>query len=560
MIIAPDVTPQPIPNVKEQPAASETTFGGGPGLEAEGAGVQKIAQDAGDIAAFEKIRANQMAVEDAQAKGSKLTTDVLYDPQTGVLGSHGKDALQSQKDGMDRLQKGMNDISTTLNGEQQKGAFNKWALSQVDVANHHMMAHVDEQLKSQDAESFKNLVDNSAAQVALGHGNPDTLKQVFGTVNDNTVAFAARNRLDPDQTKELVQNTNDKMHTAVIDGMMKFQTDDSAQKYYDAHKDEISPEAQLKITNALDEHNIRWRASSAATDILKDNPNSEADALKAAGKISNPEIQDTARKLISARFSEDRQAKKNDQDDTFMRMQQMVNQKGLTDPIDRRMAIPAMAWNKLSAEQQRAIEKGGGTDVTSPKAYLAFSQQIKDGTLKDLSQADLMSKYLVNFKPEDQKQAMELWSGARGGKPSQRLMDEQNIQKSIETNLVNEKLIAPKSSDRGQSQHSLMFDVMDNVHRDYEAQQSSLGRNLKPEEAQAIVDKATLKAIAKKPVGWFSNEPISFESIPDRAKSSLMLLGRQNGFAVDKIGMEKAWQMHLQGKSDADIIKALKNG
>src|SRR5579875_404552 len=94
----PEVNPEPIPNVREQVAASPETFGGGQGLEAIGQQTQKISADAGDIAAFERIRADQTAVQDATAKLSAIHTDLLTNPETGLPAYKGSNAMQGHDD------------------------------------------------------------------------------------------------------------------------------------------------------------------------------------------------------------------------------------------------------------------------------------------------------------------------------------------------------------------------------------------------------------------------------------------------------------------------------
>lgn len=251
-MIVPEVTPQPGPGVRVQPVATEASFGGGPGLDAQGQVTHQIAQQTGEIAGLEMVRANQAAIEGAQAKASKLATDILYDPETGALGAKGLDALRAQKDAMTRYQKGMNDISQTLHGELQVGPFNRWAQAHGAIVNQHLMTHVDQQLKEHDNHSFDALIDNLAASSALSHGNSDALQFNMNTAMDNTKAYAERQRLDKDGTDHLVANVKDAMYRSTVNGMLRFQNDDSAQKYYAENKSEISPKARLEIEDLLD--------------------------------------------------------------------------------------------------------------------------------------------------------------------------------------------------------------------------------------------------------------------------------------------------------------------
>lgn len=561
-ITAPDVAPEPIPGVRIQPAANETTFGAGPGLQQIGGDIQKIATDSGDIAAFEKIRADQTAVETAQAKMSQASLGILYDPQIGVMGSKGTDALEAQKNGMEQFKKTANDISSSLNGPQQIGAFNKWVLEHGATIERTMMGHADEQLQKHDENTFNSLVSNQAALASLSHGDPQATATALRTVNENAVAYAQRNRFDKDATDKLVQDSSDKMHTAVIDGMLKFQNDGSAQKYYDANKDQMSPDARLKVQDGLSEGSIRFSSSSAAQSIMAKHPDSEADALAATNKISNPEVQDTARKLISTNFAQNRQAQKNDQDALFMNMSKMVNQKGLTDPVDRRNAVPPMAWSRLSSEQQRAIEKGGDVDETSIGKWIDFKQTIADGSTAKISRADLQSKYLQYMTPADQKTVVDQWSSAQKGSDNPKLLRDQTVSKSIDDSLSTAGLIPPTTKQRSPSDNLALKQVDDNVHRDIIGFESSQNRSPKPDEVQAIVDKRTIEAIGNKPPGFFARfsaaAPTPYEAIPEKAKEQSVQLARSVGGVATRQKIEQAYQLHRQGKSDDEIAKIFK--
>jgi len=96
-IIAPEVSPEPIPGVHDESAVTPTALGAGPGAAEAGQEVQQIAKETGDISTFERIRFDQTAVQEAKAKLSASYSDLLYNPENGVLASHGLNALQAQQ-------------------------------------------------------------------------------------------------------------------------------------------------------------------------------------------------------------------------------------------------------------------------------------------------------------------------------------------------------------------------------------------------------------------------------------------------------------------------------
>lgn len=552
---APEVESQPIPSVRLSDDTSPTTFGGGPGAEQATHEEQQISGDVGEIATFEKIRADQTAVDDGKSKALADKQNILYDPETGVLGSKGVDSIQAHQEGIQKLKKSLNDISSSLSGDEQVGPFNKWAQELASTANQTMMAHVDKQMDEHRVKTLSDITENSAASAALEHGNPQAVDFYRNTANQAALTYARDARLDPDATAQVVRDANDKTQIAVINGMLKFQTYDDAKNYFDANKDNISPKAQQSIQTTMQEGFLRHQATVAANDAITKNPNSEADSLAAVNGIQNPDAKDMARKLVSARFSEDRAAKKNDQDALFNQTVQDLNTRGLTDSAQRRLAIPEATWNRLSPEQQRAVEKGGTADVTSITKWEDFTQAVKDGSLAKMSQADVNAKFMPYMNAADQKTVADYWSGMKknSGKGGPKEKAYESLLQMQDKALSGIGALSPKNPTKAQLTFKMQFS--DNIDRDLSAQQAALGRPLKQEEIQKVVDQHTLNAIQKQPDGWFPS--VSYTAIPDADKQHIVELARGAGIQATKSHVEDAYKMHKQGKSDADIVKAL---
>lgn len=557
-INAPDVSPEPVSSVHFSADVTPTTLGGGPGIEQQVRESQGIASDVAEIATFEKIRADQAKVDNAQSKSLAYKEDLLYNPETGVLGSKGEDSVEAHQEGITKLKKYLNNVSSTLEGDEQKGPFNKWAQSLAGVTNQTMMSHVDTQLAVHRKNVFENIQEQSAAGAALNNGNPDAIDFYRNTANQAALNYARDSRMDPDATRQIVRDTNDKTQIGVINGMLKYATYDDAKNYLDENKDNISLKAQEVIQKTMVEGYLRHQAILAANDAHAKHPDSETDALAALNKISNPDVLDLARKKLSADYAQDRQAIKNDQDQIFLEMQEMVNKKGLTDPVDRRNAVPESKWNMLTGEQRRAIEKGGSMDVTSIRKWADFDQMRKDGTLKDLSQADFMTKFTPYFSPEDAKQALNAWSAAsKGGANDPKAARDQSIAQSIDQSLTTAGVIHADPKLRHDKEKMLLKQAGDDIHRQIvEFQSANNGKQPKPEELQKIIDKHTIDTIGQKPDSIFAKvgnlisgtKVTPYETIPDQAKNDILASARQHGKILSKDDIEKAYPNWLVWK------------
>lgn len=566
-ITAPDVIPQPIPSVREQPAADAAAFGGGPGLQAVDQEVQKVATGIGGIAAMERMRVDQTAVEEAQAKASKLTTDILYDPKTGVLGSQGKNALQAQKDGLTRFQKGMNDISQGLNGENQVGAFNKWALAQSGVVNHTMMVHVDEQLKKHDAESLDNLVANQAGLAALSHGNPDALKLAFGTVNDNVQAYAARNRMDEDQSKRLSEKVNDTMHTAVVEAMLKFHQDGSAGKYYSEHKDEISPAQREKLSVALEEGTMRSQSQKQADAIWATSKGDLRDALQKVSGIQDAKLRDETRTRVKQFASDNELAIHYGQEQAYLQGAKLTE--NIKNPAAVRDAIPPYLWTQMGPQHQQALLRRSSDEPNDDVKWNEFMEMARNpDNIANLSQADFSSRFTDHFDDRHRERAEQMRVGASRG------VDTAVIPKHMIDDTLSGTGIIPgfkpgKKLSRSDAQAYAAFEqtATDEIMR----WQQTQTKKANPEEIQKVLDGMVMKNYfaAQKP-GIFSQaanlimspivgqrKAVPFDTIPDTSRQALTQAARRFGASVSRDKMERAYFAALKGddKAVASILK-----
>lgn len=561
-ITVPDVPEQPVPSVRIQPSASLETFGGGAGLEGENQEIQKIASSGGEIAAFEKIKADQTAYQEAAAKLSDRAQNILYDPQNGVLSSQGVNALPAHDKGWADFRKSANEISSTLHGPEQVGSFNKYALTLGQEFNRTAMAHASTQLEKHADQSFDAFVKNTTNFAAMSYGDPMTRARSLQSIDNAVTGYAARKGLDDDQTQLMRSNVHSNFHEQQIDMMLNDpKMAPMAKDYFAQNKDDIDIATRERLQGTLAEGDTRYGSQVAVQSILQKHSDSESDALHAADKIDDADQRDMARKMITAKFGQDRQAQRNDQDNTFMHLGQMVDNKKLTDPADIRNAIPAAQWNQLREDQRTALLKRGEDTVTSINKWTDFKEAVKDGTLKDMSRADIEAKYLPYMSPGDKKTVVDQWLGTQKGADNPKLLRDQSVEQTIDTSASSAGLVNADSKKRSSGDKLMLKSIQDNVHRDIVGFESSQKKSPQPDEIQSIIDKRTIQAIGQKPTGWFGGGhggDTPYESIPEKAREQAVQLARSGGWIASRKNIEKAFQLHRQGMNDDQINKALK--
>lgn len=556
-MIAPDVTPEPVPSVRLTAPESEATFGGGSGTEAVNQQVQKVSTEAGDIATFEKIRADQTAINDNFAKASDKYIDLVTNPQTGVLAAKGVNALTAQDNALTEFKKYANELSSNLIGPTQIGPFNKKVQALYAQMHQQTNGHVMQQLDEHQQSSYEAVVGKQTTIGALAYGDPKTNKSILDQLQQTTDAHAKLTGLDPDETQSLKMKVSSNYYENTIDQMLKDpKMAPVAQYYYDQNKDGVTLPARDRIEKALTDGNERYEIQDAMKAIMTKYPDSETDALKAVDNYPNVDPQ-KLRQGLSSEYQQDRAARKNDQDNTFMDAIQKVAQAGGHDPYQNISMIDPATKAKLSAEQVRAIEKYGSLDETSMSKWADFQEQIKNKTLTAMPKADLMSKYIQYFKPSDQKQALDDWASARDAN-SPKALSATDTARALDAAAVSAGLIP--AGKRNTNQIAVLKNLMDSVMRDTVMFEDSTGKRPGPKEAEQIRDKRVIELVGNKKDFFgnlFNSSQVKYENIPENAKEDILAIAKHLGAKPTRQDIEKAY-VHYQAKDKNGIDQVFK--
>lgn len=493
-IIIPQEEPQSVNPPRIQPTADETTFGGGPGIESQNQGMQEIAKATNEIATFEKIRADQTAVQGALAPLTQKMSELMTDPKTGLPAYQGVNAMDGHDKVIAEYQKTANQLSAKLQPDQQ-GAFNREALQMGQHLNEYAMAHVNKQLEQHDSNTFSASVQNYTTLASNMYGNPNAVKDSADTIDKMAGARAKRLGLDPDETENFMRNIHSQFHESVLSQMVNdpnFQK--QAEQYFADHKDEMDIDSQERVRKMLGDGSIKSQANTAVADLMSKHPNSESGFLAAADKIDDPDVRTMVRQIGSAQFQQNRAAIKNDQDETMNRVMDYVTKSGKTDPADIRQLIKTSDWNNMTGAQRTAVLKMGEDNVTSPKMWLDYTQSIKDGSIKSMSQADLQTKFLQYASLADQKTILKTWSdGQRGGKSGNTLAPTKTFHEMIDQAAVDAKIVPSNDKKSWEDNDIHNWKLLgDKVQEQMEAQEQTTGKKMTPAEQQKMINKIVI--------------------------------------------------------------------
>lgn len=566
VIIIPQEKEQPIDAPHLQPLANETTFGGGPGLSAIDEQVQKIASSTNEIATFEKIRADQTAVQGATAKLAAIHADLLTNPKEGLPAYQGINAMDGHDKVMAEYQKSANELAKGLQPDQQ-GAFNKIAIEQGDALNQHAMAYVNSQIEQHDTNTFQAAIKNNTQLASVNYGNPDSVS-TFKDQNDKIAgARAKRLGLDPDQTTDFMRTVNSQFHEAVLSQMVndpKFQT--KAQDYFNTNKGEMDTDTKERVQKFLGEGDVRTQSTQTANDIWKKTGGNLTEAFKQADGIGDLAVQEMTRARLREMQHDKvdgQEAQQNDLYQNAFKQIQAAERKGAG--VDIQTAVDPATWTAMDASSREKIKKLVLNDTTDAQKYTTFSLMTPEEK-KAITPDQLQQDWLPYMAPKDRNRIMSDWTKARSNNTDAQLGHDQN---SLIADSAKQLGVAgldashdPKklSGANAQAYHEYAMTAQDAI-LNFEKTKLGGARKASTEETQAILDNITMKRVGQNSIFGlkFGGRDVPaltnitpFEQIPTTDRSDLFNYSKKAGVNPSNEQIEQAYYYAQSG----DITRA----
>lgn len=561
--VSPDVVQAP----RVSPAADAETFGYDQQVPQA---TRQLLSQAGEIAAFQKVAADQTAVQDATGQLSRAKTSILYDPQNGVMAKQGKDAFGAPEDAMTQFKKAANDIvAKSIHGPGQKAAFNHTAIGMMDEMNQQVQAHVGQQIKVYDNQTFKALLDNEQDAAALAYGSSDQINASLNRQKAAAQDYAKRNGLGDEQIKALNSDITTDTHAGIIERMLTDQHDVAAKAYYDANKDEIDAKTQDKLSKALKEGSLRGESQRQGDQIWSDTGGDLREALQKTTDIQDPELRDRTRQRIKQFAEDDEMALHHDQERAYLSAANLVDQQRITDPQKIRDAIPPTEWETMTPEHRTALLKRSEDVPNDDQKWLDFLDLAKrPDKLAELSKGDFESNYWASFDKSHRERAETMWEASSRG-DDKAIVPKQVLDATVLNTGIIPGFRPGKKLGNAQAQSYAAFEQ--SAADEVQNWQTAHNKKADPQETQQILDGIVLKNYFQnqKPgiltqatktmlSPFFSqNESVPYESIPDNAREAIVQAARRMGSTVSKDKISRAYYAASKGDDDS-VAKILK--
>jgi hypothetical protein len=432
----PQVQSKPLPGARVDAVAPAEAFGGGASAAAAADATKSVAKVAEDIFHQEKVKADDVATQEAYAKTVQLRNKLMYDPQEGAMTKRGKDAFGVMDNYLPQFDKGADDIEKGLGNEDQRAMFRKLRLQQRTDLNDSLQKHTFVESQKYDEDTTKAGIETQREDALLNYQIPGRIDQAI-KFQEAIIRSHGERTGQPDEAINLaIFDAKSKTHTAVIQRMLANDDVEKAKAYYDANKGNLGAGEVTAVEKAIEDGSATQRGLAAWNDVRGLRlSNGEPDEAKMQAKImEDPSLttkeKEKAWEFVKAKAGEDirnksRQEAANDR--TFMNS--AIKARASGEPMEQALKIAgqysADAYDKALKEDAVRKIYAPAEIKSDPATKVALLDGIDEGTVTR-DQIDLAyQKKLIS--PSDWVSSRERYHNVvqEGKSPAQQRANEQ---------------------------------------------------------------------------------------------------------------------------------------
>lgn len=550
------VATAPLPNVRYSTDVPQGATGVASHIDLRGA-----EQAIGQVYEREVQRANQQVVRDADAAASKLETDILYDPEKGVLNMRGKDALKGRETVDTTWAKGMGEIEKTLSNDTQREAFRNSAATRHASLYNTVSQHINGELKRYDDDQTKSYVGNEqdAAVAAAVKGVTldaiaDRASMAVARQRAAIADWAKRNGIDPDTKDKILNSAASGTHLAVIEQLTANKDDLTAKSYYNVIKEDLKGDDATKAAKYVEEGSIRGESQRQSDAIMLKHPDDRGAALAEARKLSNPDVREATVAQVNQRFNENNAIDRENEDRDYLSAKNIV----AANPGQlARNVVPPSLWKRLSLEKTEALERFSGNRENDYKTWHQFLDKTPE-QMADLNQSEFESQYWSKFDNQTRTRAELMWAASRDAKRTGKLDPKTaaDITFKDQVNMTLKKLeLIPRNKPADKlsaSDYEFYADFYFEATKEKEAFEAEKKRPATSTEMQGIIDRVAHQRI-------FVDKPFAHD--PQRLPQSISKDEKKRAYIPwDEIPTESQQELHQMIKARGHLSSRDKIG
>lgn len=415
--VAPSTQPQVYARVPNAPdVAGQQAQQMGQGLMSAGSAVGRIALDM-------QQQANQVRVNDAMNKAVQAKLRLTYDQNEGFVHLKGDSAL-TRPDGkllddeyVGKLSKNLEEIEVGLGNDAQRLAFRQQANQMVEQFRGSLTSHVAKEFFDHQISSQEGTIKTAHDQMALGWGDAGVVKQSVDAIKGAVVELGRLRGLSSRQVEANLVEALSPGHTTVIASAIDGGKLDYAREYFKQVGAELTPQARLQITKALDAGDFEARTQDAADRIYAKHEGDVAAALVEVRATMSGKDEDAVVTRIKQFDSERVALRERVQKDASDQAWNIYAKTGRMPPPSIQAAMDGKDLVALRRTAQADAEaRAAKTEVkTDPNVYYALTVAAAQDP-GNFKQEDLR-RYFDKLSPSDRKHFIDLQ--ARASKPDE---------------------------------------------------------------------------------------------------------------------------------------------
>lgn len=476
----------------------------------------------------QKRKADQIALTEADAKLSKLETDLLYDKDVGVTNLQGKSAFDAPKIVAEGYNKGAKEIEDSLSNDEQKIAFQKLQLDRGVSIDRTVQKHVGNEIIKYDNATSLNYIKNEQDAAIAAYNDPARVALSIQRQDEAVRQYAQRNGLPPEEADQKAADLKSKTHAQVINRMLTNDEDMAAEAYYKAVKADITGDDLINVEKQIESGSLRGKSQRFVDDVTK-RKLSETDALAEARKIEDPKLRDATYERVKMEYNIRDAAEKKQVEDWHIAALNYI------DAGNGKDVTKVAGWDKMTVGQRNSLQeyaqkKAEGRDIQTNYQTLydlktmASIPEMRDKFIKmnlmekrnELNNSDF--KTMVNLQTELRKGSSKGQAQADGFRSDNQVVKDAFTAAGLPAQ--NKEKLALFNS-RVESEQMVM--------------QERLGRKLNNEELKKVANQQAMEIVTKE--GWLWDSKKNLYEISDEELKDIPYKGVP---AADKLKIENA--------------------
>jgi len=522
------------PRVRVNTQAPLEAFGGGQAAQIRGQAERGLA-DAGtglvDFMNREKQKADRVRLKEFDIQLDREQTRLLYDRQEGALNKQGRDAFSIVDKYEGDFDKFFSEQEKSLSNESQRQQARELYNQRKAGLNKQLMQHTFSESEKYSKDLSEAVLANSRNDAMLNYQDPELLQQAIDRQKQEVVNFALDNGLPNEWVKMKTEDAVSKTHVGVIERMLATGQDVQAKTYFDAFKDQVGGNDQMRVEKYLEEGSTRGEAQRIVDGYMKQYSNM-TQAIEASRGIENIKVRDEVVNRIKGEFSARKAAQDDYQNQIFEKGSKLleVNNGNLDEYVQQNMT----EWMTMGNRERSALQsqaknirerRDPETNLTTYYDLMSLASNpqtsnefVRENLLlyrHELSQGDF--KKIVDMQASLQKGDDKMLSGIRSSM-------------QIATDAMSSAGIDKKKKPE------LYAEFMRRMDEEKIRYQERTGKPPGTEEIQRIADELTIKG--KVPgTGWFfEDKKFKFELEPgQQIRMNFKQIPRKDKLEIEEV-------------------------